>query len=409
MAADKPAEHKAAAQRSAELILTRLSDYLSTRFDLAGRINPQLKLIKQDLMYHELVNVRRSLLGEKIYGPIRLVVAEVFLGDDEKRRRGLMSPTDQTSIQVELVSHCQDERTEATRGQIRIHDLKSFYAAIDPNLTNLMDLLETWLWWDILDATELVRFEQKLGLIAAARQGRISEEMRRRYSTILHPAMAEDEGPATSATDEEVIKYEIQRLLYIRDQWAYRRGNERGFMYVLKRDELTGPSHGELIHQIAGKVRDYDAVDSMEEIDDAVRHRYAADLRLTPDKVTRQGVVDFLQNELLEIEREVLQKADRDSRLGPPYNYKERQLEQMDKWLNDLNQQLRGIVKALQTTPSAAAAAPTPPPAPPTLKEPPPPPKPVPTTPKLGPIDSFDPLDGGSFVVDRKENPLDRL
>jgi len=41
MAAEKTAETKGAGlARSAELILSRLSDYLSIRFDQAGRINP---------------------------------------------------------------------------------------------------------------------------------------------------------------------------------------------------------------------------------------------------------------------------------------------------------------------------------------------------------------------------------
>ena len=44
----KSAEGRAALHRSAELIINRLADYLSIRFDLACRINPQLKAIKHD-------------------------------------------------------------------------------------------------------------------------------------------------------------------------------------------------------------------------------------------------------------------------------------------------------------------------------------------------------------------------
>ena len=374
MAAEKTAEPKGGggAARSAELILSRLGDYLSIRFDQAGRINPQLKLIKQDLIFHELANVRRSLMGEKLYGPVRQGVAEVFLGDDDKKRRGLMSATDQTSVQVELVSHCQDERVETTRGQIRIHDLKTFYAAIDDSIANLIDLIETWIWWDIMDAAELVRFEQKLGIIAMIRQGRMSEEMRKRYGALIQPAPGgEEEHAAVSLTDEDAIRYEFRQLVHLRDQWAARRQGERGYMYILKRDEQAA-KQGELLHLITAKVREYDAIESEEELDEGVRQRFVTELALAPEKITRTLILEYVQGQLLQIEREMLKEADHETKLGPPYNYKERQLEQMDKWLFDLNQQMRGTLRP------APAAGPAPPAQPAPAAQPAPPAQPAP-------------------------------
>lgn len=369
MASEKPVENKvlAAAQRSCELILGRLSEYLSIRFDHAGRINPHLKEIKQDLMYHELAHVRRTLLTEKIYGPIRVYVADVFLSDEDKRRRGLMSATDQTSLQVELVSHCGAEERhggETTHGQMRIHDLKGFYAAINPTLSGLMDLLETWVWWDILDAAELVRFEQKLGLISLVRQGRVSEELRKRYTALIRPAttaVEEDEHQAP-VTNEEIIRYEIRLAMLIRDQWAYRRQNERGYMYVLKRDELPSPGQSGLIHQLQAKAEEYITIDQMDGIEEEERNRYAGELKLAAEKISQRVILDLLQCQLVEIERAMVRQVDHEAILGTPYNYKERQLEQMDRWLFDLNQQMRGLIKPAEPT---AAAVPTPPPTPP--------------------------------------------
>ncbi len=340
-------------ERQAELIMNRLQDFLSIRFDHASRINTKLKIIKQDLLYHEMASVRACLLGDKIYGPSRRKVADVFLGDEEKPRRNLMSPTDQTSIQVELVSHCQDERVESTRGQIRIHDLKSFYASIDPTLADYLDLVETWIWWDIYDAAELVRFEQKLGMVSHVRQGKLTPEMRKRYATLIQSGGGEEEAAVSSVSDEEIIKYEFAQLERIRDQWAYRRAGEKGFMYILKRDEQAGPSQGSMIHRIADKVREFDQIEKAAVLDDDARHRYAIDLKIPPAKVTREAILEQVQQDLITLEREMLMNADHEARLGAPYNYKARLLEQMERRTADLRQ----AVALPQATPAVPATA----------------------------------------------------
>lgn len=342
-----------AAERHTDMIMNRLNEFLSIRFDLAARINPRLKILKHDLLYHEMANVRRCLMGDKIYGPSRRKVADVFLGDDDKPRRNLMSPTDQTSIQVELVSHCQDERTESTRGQIKIHDLKSFYASIDSGLASFLDLVETWIWWDILDAAELVRFEQKLGMLAHIKAGKLTPEMRKRYAAQIQAAGGgggdEEKEIAAHVSDEDIIKYELAQLTRIRDQWALRRGNERGYTYVLKRDELPVESHGALIHVMAEKIREYDAVDQSEDLNEDMRHRYAIELKILPEKLTKEAILDHIKLSLLETEREMVAASDHEARLGPPYDYKTRLLEQMERKLSE-------VKPVAPATPAAPAA-----------------------------------------------------
>ena len=344
MSPDRQVEVKQTpSERNGELIIQRLSDYLAIRFEHAGRIDPHLLTISQDVSYHEMANVRRCLLGSKLYGTVRMTVSDVFVGDDNKKRRGLMSPTDQTSIQVEVVSHCQDERVEATRGQIRIHDLKTFYAAINPNLTDMMDLVETWIWWDILDSAELARFEQKLGIVAKIRQSGLPDPLRKRYALLIGND-TEDEQAAAAITAEDVLRYEFKQLVHIRDQWKYRRESDLGYMFVLKRDELPSANEGELIHRIAERVREYDQIKEMEELSDEVKHRYAPDLRMPPDRVTKDMVKDYVRGKLVESEREMLNSSGESMRLGPPYNYKKRQGLRMDKVLAEMAGQLKAIL-----------------------------------------------------------------
>jgi hypothetical protein len=352
--------------RHTELIISRLTEYLSIRFNLAERINPHLKSIKQDLLFHELANVRLCLMATKAYGPIRFGVADILMGDDDKKRRSLLSPTDQSSIQVELVSHCQDERVESTRGQIRIHDLKTFYAALNPELSDMIDLLETWIWWDLPESAELARFEQKLGVIARVRQGGLPPEMRKRYATIIL-STGEEETVMTTVSDEDILRYELTQLVHIRDQWKHRRGNELGYMCVLKRDKLPSPDEEELIHAIAERVREYDAIETAETITDEIQHRYAPDLKTAPQKITKEVILTFIKSRLMAVEREMVEADDPNQRLGQPYNFKNRQGEQMDKVLADVALQLKPLLQQDLSSPPpipagepAATSTPTP-------------------------------------------------
>lgn len=330
---------------NAEHIIRHLNEYLSIRFDHAGRIHPHLINIKDDLIYHEIANVRKCLLHEKIYGIHKQAVADVFMGDNDKRRANLLSPTDQTSIQVELVSHCQDEKVETTRGQIRIHDIKTYYASIDPRLSDFMDLIETWIWWDLLDAAELSRFEQKIGLIKAVCDHKITNKMQMRYNRLIHPPEIGEDGEEKTvqqkqARPEEILRYEIAMLDHIIDKWEYRRTYELGHMFVLKRDELPRPDQGEMIHKISAEIREIDRIKDSGELSRDDQHKYAPSLGLAPENVDKEKVIQYLNHQLLESEREMLQDADRETQLGPPYNYKDTQKERMKKWLGDLHRQL---------------------------------------------------------------------
>jgi hypothetical protein len=227
----------------------------------------------------------------------------------------------------------------------------------------MMDLVETWIWWDILDAAEIVRFEQKIAQIQAVRQGKVTEEGRKRYNALIHPAGAEEEAAAPrvqGVTDEDIIRYEFKQLMGLREQWAYRRGNDRGFMYVLKRDELPPKPQGELVHRLGEIARRYELVEGLDELDEETRQAYAGEMHVAAEKLTQKAIQEYLFGVMIQIEREMMQQIDRDTQLGPPYNYKERQGEQMDRVLQDLANQLRAILQpaqpAQQAHPAHAAA-----------------------------------------------------
>jgi len=106
--------------------------------------------------------------------------------------------------------------------------------------------------------------------------------MRKRYGALIQPAAGgEEERAAASLTDEDALRYEFRQLVHIRDQWAYRRQSERSHMYILKRDEQAA-KQGELLHLVTAKVREYDAIVSLDELDEGVRQRFVTELSLAP-------------------------------------------------------------------------------------------------------------------------------
>jgi len=60
-----------------------------------------------------------------------------------------------------------------------------------------------------------VRFEQKLGIIATLRQGRLAPEARKRYAAMIQAA-GEDENPNVAITEDDILRYELKQLLGIR-------------------------------------------------------------------------------------------------------------------------------------------------------------------------------------------------
>lgn len=331
------------AVRNAEQIIQHLNEYLSIRFDHAIRIKPSLKTIKEDMLFHEIANVRRCLMAEKIYGPVRKTVSDVLVSDSDKERNQLFSATDQNSIQVELVSHVQDEKVESTRGQIRIHDIKNLYGCIEPDLLDLVDLIETWIWWDIPDAVELTRFEQKVAVVQLIEKGELPDKLRRRLSVLVHvpEQESEEEGEKKQpefkiADDEEILSYEITQMKLICDRWAYRRKYELGYMFVLQRDRIEGTNQGEYVHLIAEKIREYDKIEHLEAMDDEIRHRWAPVLRIKPESVTRELIMQQMQTELVTLEKEMIEGSENEVNLGPPYNYKAKQFKKIKKWVDEL-------------------------------------------------------------------------
>jgi len=95
-----------------------------------------------------LANVRRALLGKS------------FTGRSARGGRSVPGRRRQKTARPDVANRpdfdpggtgqpLPGRAVESTRGQIRIHDLKTFYAAIDDSIADLIDLIETWIWWDI--------------------------------------------------------------------------------------------------------------------------------------------------------------------------------------------------------------------------------------------------------------------
>ncbi|HNM47090.1 MAG TPA: hypothetical protein PKH51_08740, partial [Candidatus Sumerlaeota bacterium] len=146
--------------------MAKMQLYLDMRYQQIRRVNSKVDAIWDDLTWQQLSQLRTSLSGDKAFGPQRFHVAELFLSDDQRRIRELLSVKSQNSLLGEIVEE-KEKETHRTGGGLDIHDMRTLFHAIDPGLDKMIGLVQTFIWWDLEDAADLARFEKKVGIVRA--------------------------------------------------------------------------------------------------------------------------------------------------------------------------------------------------------------------------------------------------
>lgn len=307
--------------RNTELILHQIRDYLEARGQAATRINPKLAPLLEDIFWQQINQLRLILNSGRGFGPVKYLVADLLVSDDIQKVRALFSPTDQVSILTEVVQGQEEKKGQKTAGQLEVHDMPSMFKTLDPSLEKIITLIQSWIWWDLEDACDLVKFDQTLQRIQLVDHSGVPPQLAQYYADQFRVAPQQ-------MTPDVVVAHELGRAEDLIQRFAQRRAEEEGYKNIVKREEMKDASPEALIRAIARQYSMLDAIHEGKPLDEATKSAYARALNLPPEQVTPDRVAQALTR-AIEEGKSRLRAALTGQTGGRPFNYKEAQLEQI--------------------------------------------------------------------------------
>ena len=233
-------------KRRVKGILKKIQEYMDIRFAHAARVNPNIRHIYGDIRWQQLTSLRLVLESTKAWGPDRYYVADVLCEDNAARKKSLFLPTDQNSILNEIINLKDIAERDRRAGQLPIRDMRTFYSALDPSLERIVELIQTWIWWDLADACDLVAFEHQAQLLKKVEAIKLEGAVMDHYQKVFRKAASEIDRKL-------VIEYEYRRLESILGRLAERRHEDEGHEMIVKRDvkeDTLGEPYDYKEHQI---------------------------------------------------------------------------------------------------------------------------------------------------------------
>ncbi len=310
-----------ASMRNIDLLMAQIRDYIDTRALAAIRINPRLEGMYEDIAWQQMTQVRLVLAGYKAFGPVKVMVADILLSDDEKKIRDLFNPTNQVSILTEIVQ-MKEDKGQKTAGQLEVHDMPSFYKALDPSLEKIVLLIQSWIWWDLEDATDLVKIEQILGRILQIDQAGVPQALAAYYAEQFRV-------PAQHMTQDVVVGHELGCAMDTLKKIQSRRETEEGYRVIIKREAPKDASPEALIRAMGRHYMMLDALREGRGLDENMRLQFSKALGIAPHEVTPERVVPVVER-ALEEGRTRLRAALTGQGGGKPFDYKRWQFDQLN-------------------------------------------------------------------------------
>ena len=337
--------------RHVEGIIAELSSYFEVRFAQIARIRPNLSSMYADLLAMQMAKVRDVMAGEKMFGPIRIRVGDILASRDEAKRGAVMGPIDQASILSELIPE-QEEGSVRRPGFVSIRNMQAFYTSVDPSLGPVLELTDIWLWWDVLDATDVYNYKGQRKLI----EKRKGEEVTKALSDFYHREMGRRDDRAV--TREEILTYEFLYLESIWKAFMQRRSEEDSYQIVLKRDPIGGDdSLDDLIVTLSRHITARQRLSQEGGLDERLRDYYSKVLKCDPSQLKAEQAITHEDLTIMRLREDLRLGLERGAVLGEPYDFKQAQGEEMAREVENYRKTLPLVKSMLQEAPKAAVAA----------------------------------------------------
>lgn len=303
-------------ERKIQGLLRCLSEYLTARFEQAARINPSLRRVQNDLVWLELASVRQVFATLKGFGPDRIAVVDVLLSFDDKKKDSLYTLTNQSTIYNQIVTE-EEEKKETMEGR-GIRDLTSFYKMLEPGLERIITLVQTWIWWDLKDAVDLHLIDLQADKIRALSRAQMTPEIAEYYRIEMQ------EAPKDLSIGH-ALAFEFQRAKRAAAAFEHRRDTDPQHKIILKRDRINDEELDAQTEQLTRCLREVEQVRKADELQPETREEYAIVFACPPDQVSKQRVLDRVQENLAAQRAKLRAMLDSEESWGEPYDFKEKQ------------------------------------------------------------------------------------
>ncbi len=303
--------------RDVEGIVAQLDIFLDRRFEQACRVSPVLSNVETDMRIHQMTTMRSVLSSKKGFGPVRIMVSDILSSDDEAKKRDLFNVVDQVCIIAEIVTEDQDKSGSASK-TLDVMDVKSFYMALNPSLGTILNLVQTWLWWDLLDASELYRFEMQEKRLAKLAKTDINQQMIDVYIQEM------DKKRGTVLEKKEIIDFEVQRTEDIVTRFNTRLQETGAYQIIPILSKRKGTTEADTACiNLAKKLTAISKLQASETLEDNVLRYYSTQLGINADALTREKIIEFETNQADMERANLVEKLKACNSSGKVESYKE--------------------------------------------------------------------------------------
>lgn len=303
-------------------VMKHMQIYMSLREAAACRINKSLVGVLNDIIWMQMTNLIKVLSGYKSYGPEKYRVCDVMAGWDENRKREFFQLTGQNTIMHEISPRDDKNVKNAVADEV-IHDLKTFFKAMNPGIESMVELVESWIMWDVRDATDIFNFEEQIKKLVILRNRELPPEFLRQYAGEMNKMAGED------PTQADVYVFELNRLrslitgliIRLREQKPYK-------MIVARRTEVVNNAIDMELQSVARHCRALEMIAALPDgpiTDEKVRAHYGAVLALESERITKAAVTEYESAQIGEGKIRLRTMLD-DTTDGEAYNYKSEQV-----------------------------------------------------------------------------------
>jgi hypothetical protein len=298
MSQDQPRKNQ---DRIVEGVLHHLRQYLSLRLQMVFKLVPKHQAILPRLVQLQLDNLAQVLVRSKAIGIDKYRVVDMLVGEDEGRRKAVLSTSDNNSILVDLLNTGGDKGKKMA--EFLISDARTHMAHIDSSLEKPLLLIQHYIWWDLPDACEMFHFEEKVRSLQYIRGHRpLSDDIRQRFRTVYKMA------PEAPLTDHQILAFELKGLDGVFARFSLRRAEEEPYQNILAPVVSANPNGERKILLLAQHLTARSNLLHLgdQPLEDSIRSHYGGLMSCSADAVNVEMAVAYENQQIQHLRSEML-------------------------------------------------------------------------------------------------------